>query len=67
MIHSKLKEPTFKVVKILQELAKSEPKAHPKTSKGKTNKHILTSNIITDDKPAFSQTGGNSVTFAELN
>ena len=39
----------IKVVKILQELAESEPKAHVK---GKTDKHILTNNRITDDKPS---------------
>ena len=37
---------------------------------GKMNRHILTNNEITDDKSSlqlFSQTGGNSVIFTQLN
>ena len=40
----------IKVEEILQELAESEPTAQ--TSKRKTDKHILTPNRITDDKPS---------------
>ena len=43
----------IKVVKILKELAKSEPKESPsQTLNGKLDKHILTNNKITDDKPS---------------
>ena len=40
----------IKVVMILQELVEYEPKAYPKHQRGKMDKHILTKNIITDDK-----------------
>ena len=39
----------IKLVKILQELAESEPQACPKI-KGKNRQHILTNKEITDDK-----------------
>ena len=41
----------IKLVKILQELAKSEPKL-VQTSKGKMVKRILIYNEITDEKPS---------------
>ena len=50
----------FKLVKIFHELAESEPKACPQTSKGKMANHvqtaeellILTNNEITGEKPS---------------
>ena len=40
----------IKVVKILQELAESEPKAHPIHHRERRDKHIITNNRIADDK-----------------
>ena len=61
----------IKVVKILQELAESKSKANPKhqrerqTNTSKVNKQQ--NYRWKAEKAALSPTGGNSVTFAELN
>ena len=42
----------IKLVKILQELVESEPKGYPRHQREKRDKHILTNNKITGDKPS---------------